>query len=194
MSDPVLAAADAFIDSANLNKGDDRWRLSAPKPPQFAFEAGKKYIWTMETNKGSIEIELMSDDAPMHASSTIYLSRAGFYDNLTFHRVIPGFMAQGGCPTGTGMAGPGYKYDGEFGGSARHDGRGILSMANAGPGTDGSQFFLTFVETPWLDGNHTIFGRVTSGLEVLDALEACGSDGGATTEPLHIVKTGIEVR
>ncbi len=194
MSDPVLSAADAFIESAKIDTSKERWRLNAPKPPQFDLDSSKTYIWHMDTNKGAIEVELMAESAPMHASSTIYLSRLGFYDNLMFHRVIPGFMAQGGCPVGTGMAGPGYKYEGEFEGSARHDRRGVLSMANSGPGTDGSQFFLTFLETPWLDGNHTVFGKVIAGLEVLDALEACGSEGGSTTEPLKIENTTIEVR
>ena len=148
----------------------------------------------MQTNHGPLEIKLFTEDAPMHASSTVFLSRLGFYDGLKFHRVISNFMAQGGCPLGSGTGGPGYKYDGEFGGSARHDKRGLLSMANAGPGTDGSQFFLTFVETPWLDGKHTLFGEVISGMEVLDALESRGSESGATKEPLSMEKTEIEVR
>ena len=124
-------------------------------------------------------------------TSTIYLTELGFYDGLSFHRVIPGFMAQGGCPVGQGTGGPGYDYEGEFAPSARHDRPGLLSMANRGPGTDGSQFFLTFVPTPWLDGNHTIFGEVVDGLETLDALEACGSGSGATSEPLTMKGTLI---
>jgi cyclophilin family peptidyl-prolyl cis-trans isomerase len=129
----------------------------------------------------------------MHASSTIYLSRLGFYDGLKFHRVINGFMAQGGCPLGTGTGGPAYKYDGEFDRNTRHDRPGLLSMANAGPGTDGSQFFLTFVPTPHLDGKHTIFGEVVEGADTLKALEKRGSRSGATTEPLVMNKTTIEV-
>ncbi|MEM8883894.1 MAG: peptidylprolyl isomerase [Planctomycetota bacterium] len=194
MSDPALNAADSFIQEKSIDTSGSHWRTSLPKPPQFEFESGKEYIWKVQTNHGPVEIKLFHESAPMHASSTIYLSRLGFYDGLSFHRVIKDFMAQGGCPAGTGMGGPGYKYDGEFGGSERHDRRGILSMANAGPGTDGSQFFLTFVETPWLDGKHTIFGEVVSGLEVLDALEARGSQSGATSEPLAMEKTEIEVR
>jgi len=194
MSDTVLSAIDAHIESSNINKGADGWRMSMPKPPSVGFEAGKEYLWHIETNHGRITVKLATADAPKHAASTIYLSRAGFYDNLIFHRVISDFMAQGGCPAGTGMAGPGYKYEGEFGGSARHNKRGILSMANAGPGTDGSQFFLTFVETPWLDGKHTIFGEVVEGLDVLDALESRGSQNGATTEALKMESTSIEVK
>jgi cyclophilin family peptidyl-prolyl cis-trans isomerase len=102
-------------------------------------------------------------------------------------------MAQGGDPTGTGMGGPGYKYAGEFSPSVKHDKGGLLSMANAGPGTDGSQFFLTFVATPWLDGKHSIFGEVVDGKDVLKALEAAGSQGGKTREPLLIQKAVIEV-
>ncbi|MHC4939223.1 MAG: peptidylprolyl isomerase [Planctomycetota bacterium] len=194
MSDKAIDAIDAFIESSDIDTGSDRWRLGLPKPPKVDFEPGKGYIWKVTTNHGPIEIKLFTEDAPMHASSTIFLSRLGFYDGLSFHRVISNFMAQGGCPLGSGTGGPGYKYDGEFGGSARHDKRGLLSMANAGPGTDGSQFFLTFVETPWLDGKHTLFGEVVSGMEVLDALEARGSDSGATKEPLSMEKTEIEVR
>ena len=149
--------------------------------------------WDLETNVGSLSVRLLSESAPMHVSSTIYLTRLGFYDGISFHRVITQFMAQGGCPLGTGTGGPGYQYAGEFGGSARHDRPGVLSMANAGPNTDGSQFFLTFVPTPWLDGNHTIFGEVVDGVETLQALEARGSQGGATTEPLEITKATIRV-
>ena len=130
----------------------------------------------------------------MHVSSTIYLTRLGFYDGLSFHRVITGFMAQGGCPRGTGTGGPGYQYGGEFDPTVRHDRPGLLSMANAGPGTDGSQFFLTFVPTPWLDGNHTIFGEVVDGQATLQALEQRGSQSGRTSESLEIHHATIEVR
>ena len=130
----------------------------------------------------------------MHVSSTIYLTRLGFYDGLTFHRVIPGFMAQGGCPTGTGRGSPGYRYDGEFDPNVRHDRAGLLSMANAGPGTDGSQFFITFRDTPHLDGKHTIFGEVKGGMDTLRALEKAGSPGGRPTEELRIERATILVQ
>ena len=133
----------------------------------------------MTTSKGAVRIKLLPDVAPMHVTSFIYLSRLGFYDGLAFHRVIPGFMAQGGCPLGTGTGGPGYKYDpASSATTSKHDRGGLLSMANAGPGTDGSQFFLTFVATPWLDGKHTIFGEVTDGMETLKAIEPLGSSSG----------------
>jgi cyclophilin family peptidyl-prolyl cis-trans isomerase len=129
----------------------------------------------------------------MHVTSFIYLSRLGFYDGLAFHRVIPGFMAQGGCPLGTGTGGPGYKYSGEFSNDVKHDRGGLLSMANAGPGTDGSQFFLTFVATPWLDGKHTIYGEITDGMDTMKSLEAVGSRAGKTSEPVSIETVTIEV-
>ncbi len=140
---------------------------------------------------GPIKVRLFPDVAPMHVSSTLYLTRLGFYDDVIFHRVINGFMAQGGDPLGRGTGGPGYQYDGEFDSSVQHDRRGILSMANAGPGTDGSQFFLTFVPTPHLDGKHTILGEVVDGLPTLDALEQRGSRSGQTREPLRIERATI---
>ena len=130
----------------------------------------------------------------MHVSSTIYLTRLGFYDNLKFHRVINGFMAQGGDPMGNGMGGPGYKYSGEFHDSAKHDKAGILSMANAGPDTDGSQFFLTFKATPHLNGRHTVFGEVVDGLDVLKAIEAAGTYSGQPKEDLRILSATIVVK
>jgi len=145
------------------------------------------------TNKGKMKIKLMPDVAPMHVSSTIYLTRLGFYDDTIFHRVIPGFMAQGGDPTGTGRGGPGYKYDGEFDASVKHNKPGILSMANAGPGTDGSQFFLTFVKTPHLNGKHTIFGQVVEGMGTLKELEKFGSRSGKPKEELLLESATISV-
>jgi cyclophilin family peptidyl-prolyl cis-trans isomerase len=139
-------------------------------------------------------IQFLPETAPMHVTSFIYLTKLGFYDGLSFHRVIPGFMAQGGDPIGNGTGGPGYNFNGEFAPGVKHDRGGLLSMANAGAGTDGSQFFLTFVETPWLDGKHTIFGKVVEGMETLKALEASGTPNGRTTEPLSMTKVTIEVR
>ena len=189
--DKAIEAIDAFIASAEIVKSDSNWKTKLPKPSIVDFEAGTDYFWDIETNIGNIEIKLLPAVAPMHVTSTIYLARLGFYDGVIFHRVIDGFMAQGGDPLGLGTGGPGYQYDGEFSPDARHDRPGLLSMANSGPGTDGSQFFLTFVPTPHLDDKHAIFGEVTGGMDVVQALEAKGSSSGKTSEQLEMVSTKI---
>jgi cyclophilin family peptidyl-prolyl cis-trans isomerase len=158
-----------------------------------SFDAGHTYYWLLDTSVGNVKIKLFPDVAPMHVSSTIYLTRLGFYDDVAFHRVITGFMAQGGDPLGRGTGGPGYQYAGEFDPSVKHDKGGLLSMANAGPGTDGSQFFLTFVATPWLDGKHTLFGEVVEGMGTLKELEKRGNRQGKTSEPLAIQSARIAV-
>tara|TARA_Y100000996_G_C22111604_1_gene474203 strand:- start:5 stop:499 length:495 start_codon:yes stop_codon:yes gene_type:complete len=114
----------------------------------------------IKTNKGIIKLKLFFDQTPITVANFINLSNRGYYDNLLFHRVIDDFMIQGGCPNGTGMGGPGYNFQDEFHPDLKHDKPGVLSMANAGPGTNGSQFFITHIETPWLDNNHTVFGEV----------------------------------
>jgi cyclophilin family peptidyl-prolyl cis-trans isomerase len=194
MSESPIQALEGFIARKGIDTSSDRWRTRLPEPPEVAFAPDTSCFWNLETNKGPIKIRLLTDVAPKHAASTLYLTLLGFYDGLSFHRVISGFMAQGGCPLGTGTGGPGYVYEGEFGPDLRHDRPGLLSMANAGPGTDGSQFFLTFVPTPWLDGKHTIFGEVVDGMETLRSLEECGSRSGAPTERLVIERatTSIE--
>jgi cyclophilin family peptidyl-prolyl cis-trans isomerase len=184
---------DQLISDANIDTTQSGWRTRLPKPAQLSFPAGQTWRARIVTSKGEIVVKLLTDTAPMHATSFAYLAKLGFYDGLTFHRVIPEFMAQGGCPLGSGTGGPGYRFDGEFAPGVRHDRPGLLSMANAGPGTDGSQFFLTFVPTPWLDGKHTIFGEVEGGEAVLQALEACGSSSGRTTEKLVMEKVTIEI-
>ena len=175
-------------------KPEDRWKLDLQKPKQMTFDATKKYYWILETNKGVIRIQLKPEVAPMHVTSTIFLTNKGYYNNIKFHRVIPGFMAQGGCPVGNGEHGPGYQYEGEFDPKVKHDRPYLLSMANGGPGTDGSQFFLTFKATPWLDGKHTIFGEIVSGQDVMALLEAAGTPGGKPKEDLIIQKATIEIK
>jgi peptidyl-prolyl cis-trans isomerase B (cyclophilin B) len=127
----------------------------------------------MKTNKGDIRLKLFPDKAPVTVANFVNLARRGFYDGLKFHRVIKDFMVQGGCPRGTGTGGPGYRFEDEFDASLRHDRPGLLSMANAGPGTNGSQFFITHVPTPWLDDNHSIFGAVEDDTDqaVVDSIE-----------------------
>ncbi len=132
---------------------------------------------TMHTSEGAISVELFDEDAPKTVANFRKLASEGFYDGLTFHRVIKDFMIQGGCPQGTGTGGPGYTFEDEI--NQHGVVRGALAMANAGPNTNGSQFFIvTAVECPWLDGKHTVFGRVTDGLEVVDKLEAVDTGGG----------------
>ena len=125
----------------------------------------------IQTDRGNITIEMFEDEAPNTVANMISLIEKGYYDGLNFHRVIPNFMIQGGCPHGTGTGGPGYDFDDECAPELRHDSSGILSMANAGPGTNGSQFFITHGPTPHLDGKHTVFGKVTEGQEVVDEIE-----------------------
>ena len=139
-------------------------------PPSGALDTTKRYSARFKTDRGDIVVELYADRAPLTVENFVNLARAGFYDGTTFHRVIKGFMAQGGDPTGTGTGGPGYQFGDEFDPSLRHDGPGVLSMANAGAGTNGSQFFITHSATPHLDNRHSVFGRVTEGMEVVHAL------------------------
>lgn len=136
-------------------------------PPAMQIDPKKKYKAHMETDKGTMVIDLFADKAPKTVNNFVFLSREGFYEDVMFHRVISNFMAQGGDPTGTGSGGPGYKFGDEFDPSLRHDKRGVLSMANAGPNTNGSQFFITHGPTPHLDNRHTVFGQVVEGLDVL---------------------------
>ena len=127
----------------------------------------KNYTAVMDTDKGEIKLKLFADKTPRTVNNFVFLARQGFYDGTLFHRVIADFMAQGGDPTGSGRGGPGYKFADEFHPQLRHDKPGVLSMANAGPGTNGSQFFITHVPTPWLDNKHSVFGQVTEGMDVL---------------------------
>ncbi len=127
-------------------------------------------VATIQTKKGNIRIKLHDDLAPRTVKNFEDLANKGFYDGLKFHRVIANFMIQGGCPLGTGTGGPGYKFDDEFHPSLRHDGPGVLSMANSGPNTNGSQFFITHVACPWLDGHHTVFGHVLEGQNVVNSI------------------------
>ncbi|MDQ2911389.1 MAG: peptidylprolyl isomerase [Actinomycetota bacterium] len=131
---------------------------------------------TLHTNHGAIEVELFDEDAPTTVENFLKLARDGFYDGVTFHRVIPDFMIQGGDPTGTGMGGPGYTFEDEF--NDHKIERGALAMANAGPNTNGSQFFIVTTEAAsWLDGKHTVFGRVTGGMDAVDSISGTDTDG-----------------
>jgi peptidyl-prolyl cis-trans isomerase B (cyclophilin B) len=194
LKDKAMQQLDEQIAKAKPDKSKAGWRTALTKPAMLTFDPAHTYYARMVTNKGTVLIKMLPDVAPMHVTNFMYLTKVGFYDGLTFHRVITGFMAQGGCPLGTGTGGPGYQFDGEFSPSAKHTKGGMLSMANAGPGTDGSQFFLTFVATPWLDGKHSIFGEVVEGMDTVKALEAAGSQSGRTSEKLTMDKVTIEVK
>jgi peptidyl-prolyl cis-trans isomerase B (cyclophilin B) len=134
-------------------------------------DTAKKYSAKLETSAGEIVVELFAKDAPVTVNNFVFLARDEFYNGTVFHRVIKDFMVQGGDPTGTGRGGPGYRFEDETKGNPNRHERGVLSMANAGPGTNGSQFFLTHVPCDWLDGKHTVFGKVLSGQEVVDAVK-----------------------
>ena len=141
-----------------------------PTPPTGTLDLTKTYTARVKTQRGEMNCELFAADAPLTVENFINLARAGYYDGTTFHRVIPGFMAQGGDPTGTGSGEPGYTFRDEVSSARRHAGPGVLSMANSGPGTNGSQFFITYAATPHLDGRHSVFGRIAEGIDVLLAI------------------------
>ena len=140
------------------------------RPPEMALKPGHEYYATFVTEKGPVKVRLFAEEAPETVNNFVFLARDGYFDGTTFHRVIADFMVQGGDPTGTGTGGPGYRIPDEFHPELRHDRPGVLSMANAGPNTGGSQFFITHVATPWLDGKHAVFGEVVDGMEVVRAI------------------------
>lgn len=160
-------------------------------PPPMTIDPSASYRATIVTEAGEIEFDLWAEKAPKTVNNFVFLARQGFYDGVIFHRVIDDFMAQTGDPTGTGTGGPGYRFEDEFHTDLQHDGPGVLSMANAGPGTNGSQFFITHVATPWLDGKHTVFGKVRQGMEVLRSIPA--RDPSNPGAPATAIET-IEIR
>ncbi len=139
-------------------------------PPELTIDPKQKYTAVLHTDKGDIKLELFADKTPKTVNNFVFLAQQGFFDGTFFHRVIADFMVQGGDPTGTGRGGPGYRFADEFDPSLRHDKPGMLSMANAGPGTNGSQFFITHVATPWLDNKHSVFGQVVEGMDVVNSI------------------------
>lgn len=146
-----------------------------------------------ETNLGSFSVELFEDRAPTTAGNFKKLTEDGYYDGIIFHRIIDGFMIQGGDPTGTGTGGPGYTIEDEFHPELRHDGAGVLSMANAGPNTGGSQFFITLAETPWLDGKHAVFGKVVEGMDVIRSIGSVATGAGdRPVEEVQMINVSID--
>jgi len=194
-SDPLISAIDAAIAAAAVDKTKPQWRTTLQIPPKFSFDPAKKYYWKLKTNQGDILFRMLPEVAPVHVGIAFYLTRLGFYDTLGFHRVIKGFMAQGGDPIGNGTGSPGFRYYGEFDGKVVHDAPGMLSMANAGPGTDGSQFFITFTATRSLDGRHTIYGKAEgdASFATLKKMEALGrpADPAKPTSPIVIERATI---
>ncbi len=149
---------------------DEPGELTWDSPPEMTINTERIYLATLHTAKGDVVIELFADRAPMTVNNFVFLAESGYYNNTTFHRVIPGFMAQGGDPTGTGAGGPGYTFEDEITHGLVFNEPGLLAMANSGPDTNGSQFFVTYAATPWLNGFHTIFGKVVEGMDVVEAL------------------------
>ena len=163
------------------------------QPPEMTIDPEGSYSADIRTNQGTISVELYAEDAPVTVNNFVFLAQQGFYDGVIFHRVIPNFMIQGGDPTGTGGGGPGYRFRDEIVPSLTFDGAGILAMANAGPGTNGSQFFITVAATPHLTGGHTIFGRVTAGQEVADAISKVPTSSGNRPRE-EVVIQSIEIK
>ncbi len=190
--DPI-ALIDAFIVEHPIDKSDPEWKTRVPRPPFVQFDPHRKYYWSLTTNAGMMKIEFKPEWSPNHVATAVYLTRIGFYDDLGFHRVIPGFMAQGGDPLGTGAGGPGFRIAGEFHKKAMHDERGVLSAANKGPHTDGSQFFITFKKAENLDGKHTVYGQLVEGAGTLLALEGVGTKEGKPTELVTIRRAEVTV-
>lgn len=195
-NDMAIAQLTKFIteSGAKIDKSQASWKTRLPKPPQLTFDANSDYFWHLKTNFGEIKIKYYPDVAPQHVSSSMYLTQVGFYDGVGFHRVLKGFMAQGGCPLGTGTGSPGYTVNLEVNPKVKHDKRGILSAARSqNPNSAGSQFFLTFKATPFLDNGYSVYGEVVGGLEVLDEFEKRGStqEPGKPSEPLKIEKATI---
>ena len=157
--------------------------------PGDVLEDDLDYVAVIRTNKGDVVVDLYEDRTPQTVNNFVFLALNRYYEHVPFHRVIEGFMAQTGDPTGTGTGGPGYEFADEFKDHLRHDGKGVVSMANAGPGTNGSQFFITFVPTPWLDGRHSVFGRVIAGEDVLDRIQRVdpGRPGGPQPDVMEKV-------
>ena len=170
--------------------GEEKQMYDAP--PEMQIDENKQYTAVMQTSCGTVELELLAKDAPMTVNNFVFLAREGFYDGLKFHRIIPGFMAQGGDPQGTGSGGPGYQFEDEIVEELTFTEPGLLAMANAGPGTNGSQFFITVAPTEHLNGLHTIFGKVTKGMDVVTEIEGFGDPSGTPTQTVYIEKVTIQ--
>jgi peptidyl-prolyl cis-trans isomerase B (cyclophilin B) len=172
----------------------DKEKPMFEKQPKMQIDRSKDYAAIMKTSCGTIELELYADQTPVTVNSFVFLAREGFFDGLTFHRIIPDFVLQGGDPEGTGSGGPGYQFEDEIVKSLKFDRPGLLAMANSGPDTNGSQFFITTGEPKHLNGKHTIFGEVTEGMKVVKEIEKRGTSAGSPTETVYIEKVTIRER
>lgn len=189
---PTTQTAAAAACGAEKPAAADEEKKMYDAPPEMKIDPQKTYQAEMKTSCGTIVLDLFADKAPVTVNSFVFLAKEGFYDGLVFHRVIAGFMNQGGDPKGDGTGGPGYQFEDEFDPSLRFDGPGWLAMANSGPGTNGSQFFITAAPTPHLNDLHTIFGKVAEGQDVQETINALPTDQtDRPTEPVYIEKITI---
>lgn len=192
----IQSFIEAKIEAGEIDQTEEDWRTRLPKFPDAAFPDEVRYQWVLDTTEGVMTFRLNHADAPEHVRNILYLTQLGFYDGLNFHRIIPGFMAQGGCPLGRGTGNPGYFLNLEADPRVKHDEPGVLSMARSSrPDSAGSQFFITFGQTAQLDGEYTVFGRMTDGREVLKKLEAAGDPRANGMHPKkNIVIRKAEIR
>jgi peptidylprolyl isomerase len=175
-------------------KAADKEKPMFDKPPKLEIDPKKTYTAEMRTSCGTIVLDLFAEETPVTVNNFVFLARQGFYDGVTFHRVIPGFVIQGGSPDGTGGGGPGYQFEDEIVKGLKFDEPGLLAMANSGPDTNGSQFFITTGKPKHLNGLHTIFGRVAKGMDVVREIESRGSEAGTPSETIYIEKVTITER
>ena len=191
---PALEVIDAYADEHPPDRSDPGWKTRVPRPPPSpVFDPARTYFWYLRTSEGALKIELKPAWAPQRVTTTIYLTQLGFYDGLTFHRIIPKFMVQGGDPLGTGRGSPGFGYAVETSRKGRHSKRGVVAMANSGPRSEGSQFYILFDAAEHLDGKHTVFGQVVEGLGTLRAMENYGSEDGKPKKIVVIRRAEILV-
>ena len=173
-------------------EGANEPKPTYPEAPKLRIDESKSYTAVMRTSCGTIQLELFAKQTPVTVNNFVFLAQQGFYDGVTFHRIIPKFMIQGGDPQGTGTGGPGYQFEDEIVEDLTFSKPGLLAMANAGPGTNGSQFFITTSKPEHLNGKHTIFGRVTKGMDVVGQIEAVGTPEGAPAQTVYIESVSIE--
>ena len=188
---PVLEIIDAYSDDHPIDFENPQWKLRVPRPPIVKFDPSRHYYWYLHTTEGVLKIELKPQWAPRRVAAILYLTKLGFYNGLTFHRIIPKFMVQGGDPLGTGGGGPGFLYPSEIHRKARHSKRGVVAMANFGPRSEGSQFYILLDEADHLDGRHTVFGQVVGGLGTLRSLEGYGSESGKPRKVVSINRAEV---